>query len=75
MASKNGITTEVVPIDSGYKGEIHAIAYNANNREVIIGKDIRIGQLVIVPTILAEFSFDTGKERGTNGFGSTGGYN
>jgi len=75
---RSGVTTKLnliaqpVPIDSGYTGEIHAIMHNANKVDLQINKGDKIAQLVIIPTILAEFTFDTGKERGDKGFGSTG---
>lgn len=71
LASK-GITCEVPPIDSGYRGEIHAIVTNCSNENYYIDNGTRIGQLVIMPVIIAEFITDDIKQRGTNGFGSTG---
>ena len=35
-------------------------------------KGARIGQLVITPTVIADFVTDLGTERGTGSFGSTG---
>lgn len=70
--SSKGITCELPPIDSGYKGEIHAIVHNGSDDHYQIKKGDRIGQLVIVPVILADFVTDTGKERGTGAFASTG---
>lgn len=64
-------------IDSGYHGEIKVPLYNTSEVEI---KDIeqydRIAQLVVVPCMLPILEYvdeldDT--ERGTNGFGSTGG--
>lgn len=70
--SSKGIVSELAPIDSGYRGEIHAILTNNSNKKVLINKGQKIGQLVILPVILAEFSKDLGQERGTGSFGSTG---
>ena len=59
-------------VDSGYRGEIHAIISNVSNKAQTISKDTRVGQLVITPIIIADFVFDLGKERGTDAFGSSG---
>ena len=71
MAIK-GLICELPPIDSGYRGEIHAIISNVSNQEHILKKNTRIGQLVITPVIIADFVFEHGKQRGKNSFGSTG---
>lgn len=70
--SSQGITCEMPPIDSGYRGEIHAIVTNHTDNKVYVNNGDRIGQLVIFPVVLADFVTETGKERGENGFGSTG---
>src|SRR6056297_893648 len=62
-SANEGLTTEVVPIDSGYRGEIHAIVYNANSAKAFIEEGTKIAQLVIVPTVLATFTMDKQKER------------
>lgn len=72
MAANNGITAEVIPIDSGYRGEIHAIMHNPRDTKYIIDKGDKIAQIVIVPIIIANFSYEKGISRGDNGFGSTG---
>lgn len=72
MSSNKGITTEVVPIDSGYTGEIHAIVYNATDKPYHIYDGDKIAQLVIVPVILANFTYEDKTVRGDKGFGSTG---
>lgn len=71
MAAR-GIVCELPPIDSGYRGEIHAVITNHTDCEIKINKGERVGQLVIVPVIIAEFVWDLGSERGTGAFGSTG---
>lgn len=70
--STKGIVCEIPPIDSGYRGEIHAIVHNGSNIPFVIDNGDRIGQLVVTPVIIADFSFDNVEERGSNGFGSTG---
>ena len=67
-----GLVCELPPIDSGYRGEIHAIVSNVSSIRQTIKKDTRIGQLVITPVIIADFVLDLGRGRGTGAFGSTG---
>ena len=71
MALK-GLICELPPIDSGYRGEIHAIISNVSNSEYLMKKDTRIGQLVIIPVIIADFVFELGNKRRVGAFGSTG---
>ena len=71
LASK-GIVCELPPIDSGYRGEIHAIVTNCSDKAYVIHNGDRIGQLVITPVVIADFITEDIKERGDNGFGSTG---
>ena len=61
-----------IPVDSGYRGEIHAIISNVSNQAQSLFKGARIGQLVITPIVIADFVTDLGTERGTGSFGSTG---
>lgn len=70
--SSKGIVCELPPIDSGYRGEIHAIVSNLTDKPVTIENGDRIGQLVIMPVVIADFVTDLGEERGTGAFGSTG---
>lgn len=70
--SSKGIVCELPPIDSGYREEIHAIVYNGTDKTVFIENGDRIGQLVIMPVVVADFVTETGVERGTGAFGSTG---
>ncbi|MBS6194498.1 MAG: deoxyuridine 5'-triphosphate nucleotidohydrolase [Clostridiales bacterium] len=67
-----GLTCELPPIDSGYRGEIHAILTNTGNEKIKIPKNSRIGQLVILPVIFADFTFVLSDQRGIGAFGSTG---
>lgn len=71
LAAK-GLVCELPPIDSGYRGEIHAIISNVSNSDQMLQKHARIGQLVITPVIIADFVFDLGDKRGTKAFGSSG---
>ena len=70
--SSQGLTCELPPIDSGYRGEIHAIVTNCSNEVKFIRNGDRIGQLVVMPVVVAEFVTETGEKRGTGAFGSTG---
>lgn len=70
--SAHGIVCELPPIDSGYRGEIHAIVSNVGSNHYALGKGDRIGQLVITPVVIADFVTEKGKERGTGAFASTG---
>lgn len=70
--SSQGIVCELPPIDSGYRGEIHAIVTNHSADTVRIYPRDRIGQLVIVPIVICDFVTETGADRGTGAFGSTG---
>lgn len=71
FASK-GIVCELPPIDSGYRGEVHAIVHNGSTEPFHIKNGERIGQLVITPVIMADFVTDLDDERGSGAFGSTG---
>lgn len=71
MAVK-GLVCELPPVDSGYRGEIHAIISNVSREIHTIPKDTRIGQLVITPVVIADFISERKDERGTGAFGSTG---
>lgn len=71
MAAK-GLVCELPPIDSGYRGEIHAIISNVSTSSQIIHKNTRVGQLVITPVLIADFVLNLGKERENEAFGSTG---
>ena len=70
--TSKGIISNIPPIDSGYRGEIHAIITNTTDNTYIINKSDRIGQLVILPIILCDFVEKLDNTRGEGGFGSTG---
>ena len=70
--SARGIVCELPPIDSGYRGEIHAVVTNVSNDGYDIKEGERIGQLVILPVVTPEFTYEKSAERGTGAFGSTG---
>ena len=55
--SAQGIVCELPPIDSGYTGEVHAIISNVSKKEYEIKAGDKIGQLVIMPVLISEFTF------------------
>ena len=65
-------------VDSGYNGEIKVIIFNTNQHEYTIKKGSKIAQAVLCPVAsgmwvnLVETEKINDKERGSNGFGSTG---
>jgi dUTP pyrophosphatase len=65
-------------IDSGYSGEIKVIIFNTNQTSFTISKGMKVGQAVLCPVVngdwinLVEVDEINDKERGQNGFGSTG---
>lgn len=67
-----GLISHIPPIDSGYKGEIHAILTNMSKENIIIEQGDRIAQLVILPIHICDFVSDLGTERKKGAFGSTG---
>lgn len=70
--SSKGIVCELPPIDSGYRGEIHAIVSNVSDDPFQVEEGDRIGQLVVMPIIIADFTTEDIKERDTGAFASTG---
>jgi dUTP pyrophosphatase len=65
-------------IDQGYIGEIKVIIFNTNNHSVIIERGMKVAQAVLANVVSGKFvtlnkieSVEQ-KERGSNGFGSTG---
>ena len=80
LAIKQGLTVLNTPgtVDQGYTGEIQVIVFNTNNTTVTIPKGMKIGQGVLCPVIQGKYvSFEQvgqveDKDRGNNGFGSTG---
>ena len=80
LAIKQGLTVLNTPgtVDQGYTGEIQVIVFNTNNYTVMIPKGMKVGQAVLCPVINGKYvrfeKVDTlgEKDRGDNGFGSTG---
>ena len=80
LALKQGITVLNTPgtVDQGYTGEVKVILFNTNTYEVEVKKGMKIGQGVLCPVIngryvkITEIDSVDSKDRGDNGFGSTG---
>jgi dUTP pyrophosphatase len=80
LAINQGITVLNTPgtVDAGYTGEIKVIVFNTNNHEFTITKGMKVAQGVFAPVINGRYinlqSVDEieVKDRGDNGFGSTG---
>ena len=70
--SARGIVCELPPIDSGYRGEVHAIVSNVGGDGYDIKAGDRIGQLVVMPVVIADFVTTSNSARGDGAFGSTG---
>ena len=80
LALKQGLMVLNSPgtVDNGYTGEVQVIIFNTNNHKVEIPKGMKIAQAVLCPVVngkwvnLIEKTKINEKERGENGFGSTG---
>lgn len=77
LGAKHGISmiNGIGVIDSDYRGEISVTLANHSNTPYVIEDGDRIGQIMFMPILAAEFfekdELDT-TERGEGGFGSTG---
>lgn len=79
LALSYGVTVLNSPgtIDSDYRGEIKIMLHNTSNMDFIVSNGDRIAQLVICPVIQVELEVVnelSSTDRGSSGFGSTGGY-
>jgi dUTP pyrophosphatase len=80
LALNQGLTVLNTPgtVDSGYVGEIKVIVFNTSNETVTVSKGMKIAQAVLCPVVCGKYvSFEStnkvdDKDRGSNGFGSTG---
>lgn len=80
LAAKQGLTVLNTPgtVDSGYDGEVKVILYNTSENSIKIEKGQKIAQACVCPVVngrwvdIKEVSSIDGKDRGDNGFGSTG---
>ncbi len=79
LAFKHGITVPNTPgtIDSDYRGELKVLLINHGTQDFVIARGDRVAQLVLAPVVQAEWDEVTeldATDRGTGGFGSTGGH-
>jgi len=78
LAARHGLTVLNSPgtIDADYRGEIQVLLVNLGGESVNVTRGLRIAQLVIAPVTQAHLhevaSLDE-TQRGSGGFGSTGG--
>ncbi len=78
LAVRHGLTVLNSPgtIDADYRGEIQVLLANLSNAQVTITRGMRVAQLVVAPVVRAQIlevaSLDK-TQRGSGGFGSTGG--
>jgi len=80
LALKEGLFVLNSPgtVDNVYIGEIKAIIFNTNQQPYTIKKGMKVAQAVLCPVVngswvnLEEVTEISDKERGENGFGSTG---
>lgn len=78
LAAKHGVTVANAPgtIDADYRGEVKVILVNLGSEPFTVERGARIAQMVIQPVVRAVLhETDTldETERGTGGFGSSGG--
>ncbi len=74
---KKGLLPVSNPVDSGYRGEIHAVMWNVSDEPIEVAVGDRVAQLVIRSGAVVEFrrirpDEATDTERGTGCYGSTG---
>jgi dUTP pyrophosphatase len=80
LALKQGLTVLNTPgtVDSGYDGEIMVIVFNTNPKPFTVSRGMKIAQAVLCPVINGKYvnlqlvDKIENKDRGANGFGSTG---
>ncbi|MFV0257615.1 MAG: dUTP diphosphatase [Acidimicrobiales bacterium] len=79
LALRHGLTLLNSPglIDSGYRGELQVLLYNASDAGVTVERGTRIAQLLVVAVDQLRFSAvdrlpDGPDDRGTAGWGSSG---
>jgi dUTP pyrophosphatase len=80
LAINHGITCLNTPgtVDQGYTGEIKVILFNTSNVTFTVKKGMKIAQAVLCPVMNGKFvnielvEKVENKDRGDNGFGSTG---
>lgn len=79
LALRHGITVPNTPgtIDSDYRGELKIILINHGTEPFSVARGDRVAQLVLAPVVQAaweEVATLDKTDRGSGGFGSTGGH-
>jgi dUTP pyrophosphatase len=77
LAVQHGVTVLNAPgtIDADYRGEVQVVLVNLGSAPFVVGRGMRIAQLVIAPVthaVLVEAASLDGTGRASGGFGSTG---
>ena len=79
IASKNKLIVGACVVDHGYDGEVYINLHNVGKTKQLVEPGQKIAQAVMIPIVLPELTitesatvYDSGSERGTGGFGSTG---
>lgn len=80
LALKQGLTVLNTPgtVDSGYDGEVQVILYNSTQNSIEITEGQKVAQACLCPVVngrwvdVREVQEIKDKDRGSNGFGSTG---
>jgi dUTP pyrophosphatase len=79
LAIGEGVTALNAPglIDPNYRGEVKVILYNAGAETFHAGAGDRVAQLLLVPFLTPEVALveelpESGDDRGSDGFGSSG---
>ena len=75
--AKRGLVAQAAPVDSNYRGELHAIITNYTGEIQLIEAGDRIAQLVVFPCLVEDMEMiepaeASATDRGTGAFGSTG---
>ncbi|CAF2444512.1 unnamed protein product [Rotaria sp. Silwood2] len=77
IAAKFGIDTGAGVIDADYRGNVGVVLFNHNDSDFTIKRGDRIAQLICEKVEMAELVEDEKLDetvRGSNGFGSSGGF-
>ncbi|KAK9241351.1 dUTPase-like protein [Lipomyces kononenkoae] len=77
LATKHGLQTGAGVVDADYRGPLKILLFNHSNKDFQVHAGDRLAQMVIekiiTPEVVAVAELDE-TERGSNGFGSTGGF-
>lgn len=74
---RRGLWVSEGVIDQGYRGPLYAYVTNRNGHDIKIEDGERVAQLILAPVVPVEFEKVEAlaeSHRGSNGFGSTGGF-